>query len=228
MSVAASSLSGLPPCEVLKDILARNRVVLPDGEEKPLTANVSPRIAEVLYATVKRFGCRTAVEIGMAQGVSTLAILSALAETDGRLVSIDPYVDWPSGRHAALANVARAGHGPRHRHVQEPSFRSLPQLLLEGLRVDFAYIDGAHDYNNAFIDFFYIDKLLVMGGIVGFNDVGWAGVWPVVKRAMAREDYQEIDVGLAPDFSGRTVLHSIARRILNRPRQDRFFRKKLV
>lgn len=217
-----------PPCEVLKDILANKRVLLPGGEEKRLTANVSPRIAEVLYSTVKRFQCQSAIEIGMAQGVSTLAILSALAETGGRMVSIDPYIGWPSGREAALSNIERAGFAERHRHINEPSYRGLPQLMFEGAAVDFAYIDGPHDYENTFIEFFYIDKILNPGGVIGFNDAGWAGVWQVIKNIMGHVDYEEIDVGLKFDYKGRTLLHTIGRRVLNRPRQDRFFQKRHV
>ena len=219
------SVANLPPNPVLEDILTRREVELPSGESKRLVANVDPKIANILYRIVLDKRRKKAFEIGMAYGVSTLSILTGLGQTDGSLVSIDPYIGWPTGRKTALLNVEKAGFSDRHSHLHEPSYSALPRLLSEGRRFDFAYIDGAHDFDNVFIDSFYTDLLLEPGGIVGFNDVGWPGVWPVVKRIIEHENYEEVDVGLKPDFRGRTPLHSLARRVLNRPRQDRFFRK---
>jgi predicted O-methyltransferase YrrM len=54
-------------------------VVLPDGTEKRLTANINPRASHALYRSVLKEKPKVVVEIGMAQGVSTLTILTALA-----------------------------------------------------------------------------------------------------------------------------------------------------
>ncbi|MGF1559026.1 MAG: hypothetical protein ACFCUL_08055, partial [Flavobacteriaceae bacterium] len=44
------------------------------------------------------------------------------------------------------------------------------QLLLEELRIDFAFIDGGHKFDDIFIDFYYIDLLLNIEGYVLFHD----------------------------------------------------------
>lgn len=215
----------LPPCELLRNLFRTGKVDLPDGRTAKLSANVSELGSKVLYRAVSANHSKKVLEIGMAYGVSSLSFLSALQRIDGRLTSIDPYVGWPTGRQAALNHIAQAGFAELHSHLQDFSFRALPRLLLDGMSFDLIYIDGAHDYDNVFIDYLYADKLLLPGGILGFNDVGWPDVWPVVKRVLQRNDYEEVDFGVKADFRGRTIAHSLYRRLVNWPRQDRFFRK---
>lgn len=215
----------LPPSALLRDLFKTGRVNLPDGRTGKLSANVSELGSKVLYRAVSENKCKNVLEIGMAYGVSSLSILSALQKNGGRLTSVDPYVGWPTGRQAALNHITKAGFAELHTHLQDFSFRALPRLLLDGMTFDFIYIDGAHDYDNVFIDYLYADKLLSPGGVMGFNDVGWPDVWPVVKRALRRNDYEEVEFGVKPDFRGRTIAHSFYRRLVNWPRHDRFFRK---
>jgi predicted O-methyltransferase YrrM len=151
--------------------MADRKVFLPDGSEKRLVANISPLASKALYETVLKERPKLVVEIGMAQGVSTLTILTALAQTGGRLISVDPYVNWKSGREAALNNVKRAGFAEMHRHIEDFSFRALPRLMEVGVQPDLAYIDGAYDFGNALIDAFYLDRMLRPGGVLAFNDV---------------------------------------------------------
>jgi predicted O-methyltransferase YrrM len=215
----------LPPCEVLRDTVNRGAVRMPNGEDKKLVANISIEHSRTLYETVLREQPKLVIEIGMAQGVSTLSILCALKQVGGRLISIDPYVGWPSGRLAALHNIERAGYSDIHQHVEAKSYEALPKLLAEKECPQLAYIDGAHDFANAFIDFFYLDKMLPAQGVMGFNDTGWEDVQRVIRFLQKHHQYAELDVGLHPDYSGRTIIVSLARRLLNRPRQDRYFRK---
>lgn len=219
------AIDQLPPCDVLREIMSRRLVILPDGTEKKLVANISVACARALYELVLREKPALVVEIGMAQGVSSLAILCALQQTGGRLISVDPYINWESGRLAAVNNIERAGYTPLHRHIKAKSYEALPQLIAEGAKPNLGYIDGAHDFPNAFIDFFYLDVMLPAGGVIGFNDAGWADVYKVIQLLRSRWHYQELDVGLRPDYRGRNMMVTLARRVLNRSRHDRYFRK---
>ena len=72
-----------------------------------------------------------AIEIGMAFGVSSLAILTALEENDRKqLISIDPY---PQGfdhvRQSTLLAIDTAQLSHRHAHVHAESELALPQLI---------------------------------------------------------------------------------------------------
>jgi len=99
----------------------------------------------------------------------------------GRLISIDPYIGWPSGRLVALHQVARAGAEGIHTHWHECSYTALPRMLQECLKPDLIYIDGNHNFDYVFTDCFYADKLLEAGGLMGFNDCGWRPVYKVLK-----------------------------------------------
>jgi len=206
-------------------MFATRTVLMPDGSRKPLTANISAKGCAALYRTVLALRPVLVVEIGMAHGVSTLSILAGLMQTGGRLISIDPYTDWESGKLAALHGVYRAGFAGIHRHLQLRSYEALPRLLLEETRVDLGYIDGCHDFDHAFIDFFFLDRMIPPGGVLGFNDAGWPTVFKVIQYLRKHREYEELDVGLKPDYSARNALLGVARRILNMPRQDRYFCK---
>jgi predicted O-methyltransferase YrrM len=216
----------LPPCEVLREILRTGETVLPDGTRKRLTSHIRPEAARALHDTVLREAPGLVVEIGMAQGVSTLSILTALAKTGGRLISVDPYEGWPSGRLAARHAVERAGFADRHTHLEAKSYEALPRLLAEGTVVDLGYIDGWHTFDYALLDFFYLDRMLRAGGVVGFNDAGWRSVFHVLRYVRTHRRYDEIDVGLPRDFAARNLLFSLARRLQGRQGQDRYFRKR--
>lgn len=215
-----------PPCDVLEEMVKSGTVLLPDGSTRRLGANLSTAHSHSLYSTILEYRARNVIEIGMAYGVSTLSILAALQQTDGHLLSVDPYNGWNSGRKAALHAVERAGYAHRHRHIQAPSFAALPSLLGECGIVDLIYIDGAHDFDNVFIDSFYSDRLLRVGGVMGFNDTGLRDVWRVIRWLLRTGRYEEMDVGLKRSYTGRNPALTLARWLSRWPRQDRYFRKR--
>jgi hypothetical protein len=121
--------------------------------------------AIALHESVKRYRPRTVVEIGLANGASAVAIASALAcNGGGRLISIDPNQrQGYEGR--GLAALAQSGLAGFHELMEEPSYLALPELLRRGVKAEFAYIDGWHSFDYVVVDFFYVDKLLVPGGV---------------------------------------------------------------
>ena len=214
-----------PPCDVLKEIWDTGRVQLPGGGSRPAVLGIGVKHATALYHLVLREKPDMVVETGMGQGVSTLSILCALQQTGGRMISIDPYPRWTRGREAALNAVQRAGYADRHRLIEEPSEIALPRLVSEGLRIQFAYVDGNHDVEHAFLDFFYMDRLLREGGVMGFNNAGWRPVFQVIRHLKRTRPYKELTVGLQADYGARNPLLSLMRRLMRWPRQDRYFRK---
>jgi len=227
MNTARSEIrpGNLPPCPVLEGMYRTGRVRLPDGSTRRASSGISPEHAAALYQMVRRIRPSLVIETGMGHGFSTLAILCALQEWGGRLISIDPYEGWESGMMAALHAVERAGYAQLHRLIRRRSSEALPSLLAEGTRIQMAYIDGSHRFEDVFIDFYYLDRMLVPGGVIGFNNCGWTDVYRVIRFVQKRRRYRELDAGLAPDYSARNAFLSLLRRTMRRPRQDRYFRK---
>ena len=216
-----------PPCKVLEDIFKTGEVVMPSGERQRSVAGISPKHSWALYDLVLKNRPETVIEIGMAQGVSTLSILSALAQTGGKLISIDPYIGagWHRAREAALEGVRRAGYEKYHEYIDALSIPTLEDMAEEGSLIDFAYIDGDHSYEAALGDAKGADRILNPEGILGFNDVGKIEVYKAMKKVVLPSRYAEVDAGLNPDYSGRNALIKAGRKLLGRGREDRYFRK---
>jgi predicted O-methyltransferase YrrM len=73
----------------------------PFGHPVQVHSNIRLEFAEALYQTVRRLRPLVTIEVGMAFGVASLAILRALRDSgsDGRLISIDPNQtsEWQGG-----------------------------------------------------------------------------------------------------------------------------------
>jgi len=135
-----------------------------------------------LYHLVKYAKPASTMEIGYYSGASTIAICSGLRdlgqEPSMQHVALD-LEDW----HGGPQNVRAAGFGDFVRFVTGDSALTLPRLVNEGLTFDLIFIDGNHRFDFCLIDFFYSDRMLRNGGIVGFHDAG--AEWPAVDKVVA-------------------------------------------
>lgn len=211
---------------VLDEIYRTGRVQDERGVEYKLHSGISKRHAETLYGLVRRFRPEQVVEVGLAYGLSALAILQALQDNGtGRLLSIDPYqnTDWHG---VALSNIRRAGLAARHEWIAEASYLALPDLLQRKLTIQFAYVDGWHTFDYVLLDFFYLDKMLSAGGVIGFNDCGLPAIDRVLSFLRTHRRYAEIREGVPRDYRGRNALITVARWLLRKPRSDRYFIKR--
>jgi hypothetical protein len=162
--------------------------------------------AEALHRVVLDRQPELVLEVGMAIGATALAATGALEENGhGRMISIDPFqsTEW---RNIGVLNVRRACLAHRHEVIEESDFIALPALLAAGARVDIAYIDGRHTFEHALLDFFYVDKMMPVGGIVGFNDCDWPAVLPTLYFLEQHRSYKRVDVGIPPLYAARNDL----------------------
>ncbi len=130
---------------------------------------VSREEGEFLYQLLKQHSLYRTIETGFAIGVSAAYILSA---TGTAHYAIDPN---PGGYdHMGLKNLRTLGLDHLLQLQIEPSHSALPRLYREGVQVDFGFIDGDHRFDGIFVDFYYLDLMLVPGGFVVFHDM-WMG-----------------------------------------------------
>jgi hypothetical protein len=211
---------------IIREIYDTGKVYDQNGNQIDVWAQVTEAHCTALYQTVLKNRPQSCVEIGMACGLSTLAILAALRDIGegGQLTSIDPHQSTER-KGVGVANVKRAGFGDIHTLIEDFDYAALPRLLADGTRVDFSYIDGWHTFDYTLLDFFYLDKMTPVGGVVGFNDCGVRAVHRVLKFVKTHRRYREIDVGLHRDYHARNFLASAARRVLDFQWNDRYFEK---
>lgn len=214
------------PNPMIREIFDKQQVVDEAGNTHPLHSAIVLEYAQALYGAVLAHRPGVVVEIGMAYGISTLAILTGLREigTHGRLISIDPR-QTSVFKGIGVRNVRCSGMSDRHELIESFDYVALPRLLERGETIQFAYIDGWHTFDYCLLDFFYLDKLLEPGGIVGFNDAGWRSVHKVLGFVQTHRKYMEIDVGLGKDYRRLNPVRILAGQITGRSHADRYFQK---
>jgi hypothetical protein len=73
---------------------------------------------------------------------------------------------------------------------------------LTWLRVGLAYIDGDHTFDYTLLDFWYVYKMLEIGGVVGFNDCDYPAVDEVLRFLLLHRKFKQLDVGLPIIYEG--------------------------
>jgi predicted O-methyltransferase YrrM len=178
----------------------------------------------LLQRTIAAVRPTTTLEIGMAYGVSSLFICEALARLPHPATHIvmDPF-QREMWRNIGLRNVRAAGYGDLVRFFEEPSEYCLPRLLQQGTQVQFALIDGVHTFDQCALEFYYIDRMLPVGGVVVFDDVTWRAIRRAVRYVLSHGTYAVRDhTGAAHEGSvfGRVRRAlgqlGLAQRLLNR------------
>ena len=179
---------------LLDRIYASGKVETADGDLLDAFPEGLPRAhADAIAGLVRELGLTSTLETGMAYGLSTLAICGVHEERGrGSHVAVDPYQarDW---RGIGVLNLERAGLSARARVVEARSDEALPRLRDEGLRIDFALIDGLHLFDATLVDFFHADRMLDVGGVVVFHDTWMASVAQAVAYVRANRAYDAIE-----------------------------------
>jgi predicted O-methyltransferase YrrM len=172
---------------VLAEILRSREVRTIDGQLRQLHSNIGEAEGKFIQDVIRDLKPKCSIEIGCAYGVSSLFICEALADVGAeRHIIIDPY-QLGSGHRGpdsgyegiGLLNLKRAGLDRIVDFHAELSFRCLPRLLEQGVMVDFAFVDGMHTFDYAFVDFFFLDKMLRPGGVIIFDDYS---IYPSIHK----------------------------------------------
>src|SRR5262249_32046195 len=153
-----ASLSLLEKNGVLRQLVEQRTTIDESGETRSLgESEVSREAAEALYRTVLYERPAVCVQIGLAFGVSALAILTALEDLgQGRLISIDPW-QGPSWGNAGLVAIERAGLEHRHELIENRSQLALPALARKGIEAGLGWINGWNTFDVVLMDFWYLD-----------------------------------------------------------------------
>jgi predicted O-methyltransferase YrrM len=168
---------------ILAEILQTGQTRSDSGElvkiHSAVTADIGAWLQEMVRAVTP--APATSLEVGLAYGISTLFLCDVLAELKAcRHIVIDPYQIRNADGAASpwsgcgLANIRRAGFDRLVDFRESPSYAVIPELIRSGERVDFAFIDGWTTFDAKLVDFFLVDRILRVGGIVAIR----AGLMP--------------------------------------------------
>ncbi|MGH9642976.1 MAG: class I SAM-dependent methyltransferase [Terriglobales bacterium] len=167
---------------VLSEILKTGLTVSGDGNETTrVHSSISQEEGEFLQWLIREVDPTISLEVGLAYGVSALFICDALKrQSETKHIVIDP-VQRSAWQGIGIANLRRAGYGSIVTLMESPSYRALAELERSGQRIDFAFIDGNHTFDFVLVDFFFIDRMLNIGGMVVLDDANWPSINKVCR-----------------------------------------------
>lgn len=116
------------------------------------------------------------LEIGLAYGISSLAILDALNSLNKSFhhTIIDPFqAEWTG---IGLLNIEKAGFSKNITFYEKFSDQVLPSLYNDNKKIQFAYIDSTKVFDVLMTDFYFLDKILEINGILVLDDCGYPGI----------------------------------------------------
>ncbi len=182
---------------VLQEILDSGTVNATDGSEPiRLHSYVSPEEGEFLQSMIASIRPAVGLEVGLAFGISSLFICESMkaARPDARHIVIDPSQNDPSEpwNGIGLKNLERAGFRAMVEFHEKPSQVVLPELETRGTQLDFAFVDGWHTFDHTLVDFFYIDRMLKVGGIMIFDDTDVPPVHKVCRFVATNRAYRVV------------------------------------
>jgi predicted O-methyltransferase YrrM len=140
-----------------------------DGIKVNFTSSIDVHEAIFLESIINTIQPARTIEIGCAEGASSLVILSSLRKEGALHTIVDPFQStyWQS-KGIRLLNEFRLQN---FRLIEKGSEIALPNLLDQNEKFDFAFIDGYHTFDHTLIDAFYLIRMLNPGGILVIDDV---------------------------------------------------------
>jgi predicted O-methyltransferase YrrM len=157
----------------------------------------------------------TSLEIGCAYGVSTLYIcetLASLLDAPRRHIVLDPFqsTQW---RGIGVKNVRDAGFVELLDFKEQRSELALPELLSDGVRIQLALVDGWHTFDQVMVEFYYLNRMLEVGGVILFDDADRRSVNRVIRHALTYPAYR-VYAGAEPALPTRRSTLGRLRRAL--------------
>jgi len=188
----------------------------PDFPNLPVAIDrAEGRLLQRVIADIKP---RTTLEIGCAYGVSTLFICEALASLDqpARHIALDPFqsTQW---RGIGVKNAHDAGFGDLLDFREQRSELALPQLVQEGVTIQFALIDGWHTFDQVMVEFYYLNRMLETGGVLVFDDADRRSVNRVIRHALTYPAYQVYGTEKGDETVRRSTLGRLRRALVSVP-----------
>lgn len=187
-------------CQTLETMIAAGGAVGRSGKRFPDIAAVSTlnNLVVLRNLTMSMKPART-LEIGLAFGGSCLAFLASHRDLgrppDRQHIALDPFQSsvWDDCGIMAAERAELDGYLDFRAAY---SCYELPRLAESGDSFDLVYVDGSHLFEDVFVDFYFVVRLLSPGGIVAFDDSGDRHVRKVISfiRSNRAEGLAEVDL----------------------------------
>ena len=151
------------------DVLRNQSYNTENGEIISFTSAIDIDEAEFISSLIQKYHPQRTIEIGFAEGASSLAILDGLSGSGGQHTIIDPFqsTQW---KNAGLNLLKKFGY-TNFTLIEQKSEFALPELLERNEKFDLAFIDGYHTFDHTLLDAFYLIRMLNTKGLLIIDDV---------------------------------------------------------
>lgn len=175
--------------KILENIFETKKFINSKNQTIDIHSETRKEQCEYLQNIIRNNNFKKSIEIGFAFGISTLAITEEIVNNGGSHLVIDKFQhsDW-NGDGIDLVN--QAGYTEKIEYFEEFCYVVLPLLLEKGRKFDFAYIDSTKQFDWLLVNFFYIDKLLEINGIIVFDDVSFPGIRKLLRYISQFPNYK--------------------------------------
>lgn len=187
--------------KLISEIFTTQQVTDSQGKKHTLSSNIDFQEGRFIAEIIRENQFKNTIEIGCAMGISSLFICEALGnQHEKHHTIIDPMqtTDW-SG--IGIENLKRSGVD-FYELIEQPSEIALPRLLAEGKKYDFGFIDGWHTFDHTLLDFFYLNSLLKVGGVIVIDDVSFKGIKKAVRYMLTYPCYEMLGTVSLPTPGG--------------------------
>ena len=175
-------------CPVLQEMYRTGRSSGKNGVEVVCSGGLSTlnNLATIRHFMFQARPQRT-LEVGLAFGGSALMFAACHrvlgSPPSGQHIAIDAYQQaWDD---PGLANLERAGLAGYVDFRREVSALALALAVKKKETYGIIYIDGSHEYEDVFVDFYYARRLIEVGGYVMFDDSADEQIQRVIRHAEA-------------------------------------------
>lgn len=166
--------------DILEEVLATKKFFTRQNKEITIHSETGRDQCMFLQKIISENNFKESVEVGFAYGTSTLAITEIVAANQGTHVVIDKF-ERTVWENVGLDLISSAGYEKNIEFFEEYSYAVFARFLEQGRKFDFAYIDSTKLFDWLLVDFFFLDKLLRINGIIVFDDVSFLGIRKLLR-----------------------------------------------
>lgn len=173
--------------EIIQEIYRTRKVTDNDGNEYDIfPVSIKQHTGQLIYETIRYNGIKNSLETGLAYGVSTLFACQAIKDNGGQKhIAID-FTEEKIWHNIGIKNIKKANLQNYFIFENGKSCDILPKIQTE---IGFAFIDGGHVFDEVLLDFYYIDRLMSVGGYILFHDDWIKSVQKVINFVLKNRYY---------------------------------------
>ena len=211
---------------LLENIFETRTFKTKGGKDVEIHSETSKEQCEFLQQLIQQHKFKSSIEIGFAFGMSTLAIAEEVAKNGGKHVVIDKFQNAYWEGHG-LDLIEQAGYAEQVEFLEEYCYLALPQLLMQNQKFDFAYVDSTKQLDWLMMNFFYLDKLLAVNGIITFDDLCFSSIKQLIRYVSQFPHYEV--VGAYPKNSmPRPILYKLLKLVRRLPGMKLIMKEELI